>query len=83
MKGDSAMTYQGIELTHSYGDNLSGWNKNAIRKTAYNLLTVFALMAATGVVVSAYHPAKDVPNMRLESMGKHVPTTFKGAPPVK
>ncbi len=23
------MTYQGIELTHSYGDSLSGWNKNS------------------------------------------------------
>ncbi len=42
-------------------------------------------MAATGVVVSAYHPANDtVPNLRLESMGKHVPTTFKApAPPVR
>ncbi len=78
------MTYQGIELTHSYGDSLPGWNKNSIRKTAYNLLAVFALMAATGVVVRAYHPANDtVPNLRLESMSKHVPTTFKGAPPVR
>ncbi len=77
------MTYHSIELSSVHTHSLSNWNKDQIRKTAYNLFAVVALLVATGVVASAYHPADNsVSNPRFESMGlKHIPTTFRGAPP--
>lgn len=77
------MTYQGIELNRVPAPALPAWSKSAIRKSAYNLLAVAALMAAAALIVSAYHPADSaVSNPRFESMGmKHLPTMFRGAPP--
>ncbi len=79
------MAYQGIELTDGYTNGLSGWSKSSIRRTAYNLAAVFALMIAAGVVSSAYHPSdSSVSNPRFESMGaKHALNTFRGAAPAK
>jgi hypothetical protein len=84
-KGDSVMAYQGIELTNSYTKGFSGWNTSSIRKTAYNLAAVFALMIAAGVVSSAYHPSdSSASNPRFESMGvNHALNTFRGAAPAK
>ncbi len=83
VKGDGVMTYQGIELTHVPTRNLPAWNKSTIRRVAYNLFAVVALMAAAGIIASAYHSIEGArSNPRLESMGvKHFPTTFRGAPP--
>lgn len=78
------MTYQGIEFTHASTAHRPDWNKSSTRKIAYNLLAVSALIIAVGVISSAYHPSDGAGyNTRFESMGlKHVPTTFRGAPPV-
>ncbi|HML28339.1 MAG TPA: hypothetical protein PKE16_05775 [Hyphomicrobium sp.] len=78
------MAYQGIEFTHGSTAHRPDRNKSSTRKIAYNLLAVSALMIAAGVISSAYRPSDSAgPNARFESMGlKHVPTTFRGAPPV-
>jgi hypothetical protein len=75
------MTYQGIDFTHASSARFSPWSKNSVRKTVYNLLAVVALMAAAGIIASAYRPVDgQISNPRFESMGIHVPTAFRGAP---
>jgi hypothetical protein len=80
------MTYQGIEFTHSSTGHLPVSNESLSRKTVYNLLAVFAVMIAAGIVSSAYHPSDStaISNPRYDSMGAmHAPTAFRGAPPTR
>jgi hypothetical protein len=76
------MTFQNIDVTHTAAPRLPTWG--VTRQTVYNLAAVAAVMIAAGIVASAYHPSNStvMHNLRLESMGGHVPTAFKGAPPV-
>jgi len=77
------MTYPGIILISRNTWDRRDSDKDAVRKIAYNLFAVVALMVAAGVITSAYHSRDGaVSNPRFESMGKsHVPTTFRGVPP--
>jgi hypothetical protein len=80
------MTYQGIDYNHSSVGYLAASSNGMVRKTAYNLLAVFAVMIAAGIVASAYHPSDStaISNPRYDSMGAmHAPTAFKGAPPTR
>lgn len=77
------MTYPGIILLNRHTRERQDSDKGAVRKIAYNLFAVVALMVAAGVITSSYHPTDGaVSNPRFESMGvSHIPTTFRGAPP--
>ncbi len=77
------MTYQGITLTGVDTHDHRVSDKTSVRKIAYNLLAVVALLVAAGIVASAYHPTDGaVSNPRFDSMGAfHAPTMFRGAPP--
>jgi hypothetical protein len=77
------MTYQGIEFTSPALDAHS-WDHARLRKAAYNLFAVFALLAAAAFIASAYHPGGgDVTNPRYDSLGhKQAPAQFKGTPPL-
>lgn len=79
------MTYHpGITFTGVSTDSRKVSDRNEVRKAAYKIFAVFAFMAAAAIVVSAYHPTDgNVSNPRFDSMGvSHVPTAFRGAPPI-